>query len=154
MKIVLRKYPNIKLSLAGNGKSKEMLEKYILKNKLENNVKLLGYRTDIENLIRKSDLIISASKREGLPMNLVEALLCGVPVIASKNRGHSEIVQEGINGYLFEANKYKKLANLIIKVFSSRKEEFIDKNKLSDSVKKYLNSNVILELRDIYFEKE
>lgn len=151
MNIVLKKYPNIKLSIAGNGKQKEKLEKYIIQNALENNVKLLGYRTDIENIIRDSNLLISASKREGLGMNLIEALMCGVPVIASKNRGHNEIVKESINGYLFDYEDYEKIAELIIKVFSLRETKFVDKSKLSETVKKYFDIKVIQELKDIYF---
>src|SRR5690606_5470020 len=78
----LRSYNlNIRVSMAGNGPCYDKLNKYILKKGLNKYVKLLGYRNDIPILLRETDLLISASKREGLPLNLIEAIMSGVPVL-------------------------------------------------------------------------
>lgn len=54
---------------------------------------MLGYRNDVPEILKVVDLYVSASKREGFGINLVEAQISGVPVIASKNRGHKEIIK-------------------------------------------------------------
>lgn len=93
--------PNAKLILCGTG---DLLDDY--KKKLEmlgltNIVKLMGYRHDIDKLLQMSDLCVASSRREGLGINLIEAMAVGLPIIASNNRGHREVVEHEVNGYLY-----------------------------------------------------
>ncbi len=95
----LKKYiPDLKVLLAGNGPLKEKLQAQIKNLQLEQYVKLIGYRTDLEYLTPAVDLVVSCSFREGLPLNIIEAMLCGKAVVVSENRGHRELVKEGFNG--------------------------------------------------------
>ena len=96
------KIPSLKVLLAGNGPKEQVLRDQIHAEGLEDIVKLLGYRTDLEKVVPAVDLVVSCSKREGMPLNIIEAMLCKKPVIASHNRGHNELVREGETGYLFE----------------------------------------------------
>ena len=57
-------------------------------------LKLLGYRTDIVELLRASDLFVFPSLQEGLPVALMEAMACGVPCIASKIRGNVDLLDD------------------------------------------------------------
>ena len=99
--------PNIKLWLAGNGASKEELEKQIEMLGVSDSVTLLGYQPKIENYVRASDVVLTASKREGLPFNVVEAMLTKRPVVASVNRGHRELIKDGETGFMtFDQDKY------------------------------------------------
>ena len=70
------KTTNLKVLLAGNGPKEQELRDQIAAERLEDMVKLLGYRTDLENLVPAVDVVVSCSKREGLPLNIVEAMLC------------------------------------------------------------------------------
>ena len=90
---VLEMIPNAKLLLAGYGEDREKLERLIEQLHLEHVVHLLGYRNDIEKLYQMSDLGISASVREGLGMNILEEMACGLPIVASEN-GFLDGVQE------------------------------------------------------------
>lgn len=94
------KIPHLKVLLAGNGPKEQELRDQIRDNGLEEVVKLLGYRTDLEKLVPAVDVVASCSKREGLPLNIVEAMLCKKPVVASYNRGNAELVEDGKTGYL------------------------------------------------------
>ena len=94
------KIPNLKVLLAGNGPKEQELRDQIQAEGLEGIVKLLGYRTDLEKVVPAVDLVVSCSKREGMPLNIIEAMLCKKPVVASHNRGHDELVQESETGYL------------------------------------------------------
>lgn len=142
--------PNLKVLLAGNGPLQESLERQIRQEHLKDAVRLLGYRTDLENVTTAADLIVSCSHREGLPLNILEAMLSRKPVVASVNRGHRELVKDGTNGFLFHAGDSSTLADLIRKVH--------DNPALSDSMgtaglemaQAYTYNAVKNELRRIY----
>lgn len=109
--------PNLKVLLAGNGPLENELRQQIASLGLDDTVKLLGYRTDLENVVPAMDMIVSCSHREGLPLNIIEAMLCKKPLAASVNRGHKELVRDGVNGYLFTAGDVDKLAEYIEKLY-------------------------------------
>jgi glycosyltransferase EpsD len=111
------KYPNIKLLLAGDGILKENYIEYSQKLKTENNVIFLGYRKDIDKIIPMCDVGVSSSMREGFGINLIEYLSCGLPVIASKNRGHKEIITNSYNGFLFDYYNLNEFINIIEKLY-------------------------------------
>lgn len=113
------KIPKLKVLLAGNGPLEDELRQQIKSLGLDGTVKLLGYRTDLEKVVPAMDLIVSCSHREGLPLNIIEAMLCKKPLVASVNRGHKELVQDGVNGYLFTAGDVDKLAERIEKLYGN-----------------------------------
>lgn len=98
MKEVVKSYPDAMLLLAGNGPEKENLENEITSCNLQLNVTLLGYCTFLEKYQKIADVLVACSHREGLPLNLVEAMLTENPVIASINRGHRELIVDGKMG--------------------------------------------------------
>lgn len=112
--------PDLKILLAGNGPTEQALREQIHQESLDNTVLLLGYRSDLETIVPFADLIVSCSYREGMPLNIIEAMLCKKPVIASVNRGHTELIQNGVNGYLVEPDDYEELAGKIRLLYSDR----------------------------------
>lgn len=111
---ILKKYPDTKLLLAGNGPSENKLKQLAVSSNVSNNIEFLGYRTDLHDYVNLCDITVSASIREGLPLNVMEAMICGKPVVASINRGHKELVIDGQTGYLVESNDDKSFAEKII----------------------------------------
>ena len=95
---------NVTLLLVGKGKYEQKLLKLIKKLNLEENVKLLGYRSDIVKILSITDIYLASSLREGLPVNVMEAMYMGLPIIAVDNRGHRELVQHNENGFIVEQN--------------------------------------------------
>ncbi len=97
----LKKIKNdkVKLIICGEGILKEKLSNYINKHKL--NAELLGYRTDISEICRISDLFIFPSIQEGLPVALMEAKHFGLPIICTNIRGNVDLITSD--------NKYNKL---------------------------------------------
>jgi glycosyltransferase EpsD len=69
------KISNLKILLAGNGPNEQSLRTQIKELELQDIVTLLGYRTDLEKIVPAVNLIVSCSRREGLPLNIVEAML-------------------------------------------------------------------------------
>jgi len=64
-------------------------------------IDFLGFRKDIGQLIALSDIGISASRQEGLGLNLAEEMYAGLPVVASDDRGHRELVESQVTGYVY-----------------------------------------------------
>lgn len=93
-------HPEVRLLLAGNGPTLPQLREQTEAAGLGEAVTFLGYRTDLERYANAADIILSCSFREGLPMNIVEGMLLAKPVVASHNRGHRELVQDGVTGFL------------------------------------------------------
>lgn len=78
--------------IVGQGELKEELKRLDKTGRL----KLLGYRTDIVELLRCSDLFVFPSLQEGLPVALMEAMSCGVPCVASRIRGNVDLVKDNL----------------------------------------------------------
>lgn len=100
MKSLINQQPQVKLLLAGNGPTLPELQAEVAALDLQNYVVFLGYRTDLERYANIADVIVSCSYREGLPMNIVEGMLLGKPVVASYNRGHRELIVPEKTGYM------------------------------------------------------
>ena len=114
------KIPSLRVLLAGNGPKEQELRAQIRAEGLEGIVRLLGYRTDLERVVPAVDLVVSCSKREGMPLNIIEAMLCAKPVVASHNRGHDELICDGQTGYLLTATDAVAFANRIRTLCQSR----------------------------------
>lgn len=150
METVTEKIPEAKVLFAGNGPERENLEARVRENKLESNVVFLGYCTVLEKYQKISDLSSSCSIREGLGLNLIEAMLSGNPVVATSNRGHDELVVPEENGYIVKIGETEKLADKIIKVLEDpENSERMGKNGIKIGMK-YSTPEVKKELEKIY----
>lgn len=94
----------------------------------------LGYRTDVEKFTKISNICFSASLREGLPVNIIEAMACGKVCVCSTNRGHNSLLRDNENGLLFNPKDSNKMISDIISVYTNKELE----NKLSEQA--YLDS--------------
>ena len=141
------KSDSIKLNIVGSGDQKIELAKYIIENKLDKKIKLLGPKKNINKFLDKTDLYINSSYFEGFPNSVVEAINNNIPVIAShSNGGIYDIIKYGKKCALFNPKDYYDLAKKI-DYFHNNKLEFIKmskKNKnnskkftLKNSIKKY-----------------
>ena len=118
MQRVVESVPDALLLIGGNGPEKANLEQLVQELGLSDHVRFLGYTTKIVQYLQVADALVACSFREGLPMNVVEAQLCGKPVIASTNRGHCELIHDGVNGFLADPNDPEAFADRIVKVLS------------------------------------
>jgi glycosyltransferase EpsD len=151
MQLLVRDFPDAQLLLAGNGPQKEVLEQEIVKSGLQKNVRMLGYCICLEKYQRITDVLLACSKREGLPLNLVEAMLSGTPVVASTNRGHKELVCDGETGFLVAVDDSSSMADRVIKLINDGElYKYIQLNEEHYS-KNYGYTRVKKELDKIYF---
>ena len=141
-------YPDIKLLLIGNGKFKEYYQEIITKKNLENNVFLLGKRNDICELLGITDIYTPSSIREGLGVNVIEAMYMELPIVASNNRGHRELVENNVNGIIVKNESEMQVA--IKKLIDDSKLRCYMADNSKIKTEKYLLSNVIKNMIRIY----
>ncbi len=153
MKKVIELIPDAKLLIAGNGPERKNLERLIREQKLEENVKLIGYTTKLEKYLQVCDLEVACSIREGLGLNVIEAMLCGKTVVASDNRGHRELVKERWNGRLVECEDVPAYADAIIEVLSDCESASVMACRSMEIAKMYSDEQVKKELSLIYLGK-
>lgn len=147
---ILKLHPNLLVLLAGNGPEQPNLEQLAAELGITKHVKLLGYRTDLEKLVKAADIIVSCSFREGLPLNIIEGMLCARPIVASANRGHNELIADRNCGLLFPPGEYHNLAKAVITLLNN--PDLINQLSLraSKHALRYTDTAVVKELRNLY----
>ncbi|MDC1179705.1 glycosyltransferase family 4 protein [Flavobacteriaceae bacterium] len=108
----------------------EELKKLVTQNDLNQTIHFLGYRTDIEAILSKSDLVFHSSiAPDSLPTVIFEAIKMRVPVVATDLAGAVEILDNGNCGLLLPLNNAKKAADLINNYFKDEKLKMLNIEK-------------------------
>lgn len=94
----LEKHPDYELHIYGEGEERKKLENLIKDLRLDRNVVLEGFVSDIHRQIGDAVLFVMSSDFEGLPNALMEAMMMGLPVVATRCNGVPELIRDGING--------------------------------------------------------
>lgn len=113
-----RAIPNLRILLIGKETLPDV-RKFVEKENLGGAVKFLGYRRDVDKLTMISDIAFSASMREGLPVNIIEAMACGLPVVASDNRGHRSLIKDKETGFIFGQDSEKEMAGALVLLYKN-----------------------------------
>lgn len=119
--IVCKTFPKMKLLLVGKKTSESFYQKINNKIKeygLAEQVIITGNRGDIPDVLKASDIFILPSRSEGTPAALVEAMAVGLPCVATATGGIPEVIEDGINGFLFQRENAAELAEKIIDIVS------------------------------------
>ena len=141
---------NIKVLCAGDGVLFNEVKKYIAQKNLQDNIYMLGFRSDINELIVSSDIGILMSYREGLPRNIMELMACSKPVIGTNIRGINDLIVIGENGFLVDINDSEETAKCIKLLYDDRG---LLKSMGENSYKhihKYSIKNILNSLNEIY----
>lgn len=122
--------PGLKALFMGTGEKADCLMKLCNQVNADDRIQFLGYRSDVDRILSACDLGISASIREGLGLNLIEEMASGLPIVASENRGHKDVVTEDC-GILVQPTSVDEFAKAILTYYkSSEKCEAASKNNL------------------------
>lgn len=114
--------PQIFYIIAGIGCKKEQLENIISELNLENNVHLIGYRKDVNELLVAADIFVFPSYREGLGLAAIEAMACGLPLITSNVHGINDYSIDGVSGYKCNPHNIFEFAKAIKKLKDSKSD--------------------------------
>jgi len=120
---LLNKHPNSVLLIAGEGKLRIPLEKQVKDLGLTQNIRLLGVRKDIPKLLSMADAFVLASKYEGMPNVVIEAMASAIPVIATSVGGTPEIIINQSHGLLIKPDDVNSLTVGLDKILNLSKEK-------------------------------
>lgn len=112
--------PNLYYCIAGKGDLEEYLRNLIKELNLQDKVKLLGYRQDIGELCKVSDVFCFPSKREGLGLAAIEAMSTGLPIITSNVHGINDYSKPGKTGLSCSPRSIDEFANAIDKLVENK----------------------------------
>ena len=149
MKLVRKKHENTYLVLAGFDHCHGEYQQYAEQIGEGQFVKYLGWREDVGNLYAMADICVASSILEGLGLNLVEAMYSGLPVVATKNRGHSTVIEDGENGFLVEQGNVEQFAEKVNSLIENEnlRIKFIEAGYCTQE--KYRDTNVLKKIRNI-----
>ena len=136
--------------LVGDGILRETVEKRMAKLGLGGRLKLLGWRRDIAEILAATDIFILTSLWEGLPRVLPQAMIMGIPIVATRVDGTPEAVIDGVNGFLVEPHDVKGMAEKIV-YFLSNSEKAVEMGKKGKGmVEKFDIGKMVSEQEKLY----
>jgi len=109
--------------ILGGGEDRESLEKMVIEVGLEKKVLFLGNKQNVREYLVASDIFVMPSLFEGLPLSLLEAMSCGLPVVATSVGGVPEVITDSSLGLLVEENNPEDLLGKIKYLLSLPKED-------------------------------
>lgn len=136
----LTELPNATLTLVGDGNERKSIEALAKKLGVENRVEITGFTKNVASYLAKTDIYVSASKIEGLPFNIMEAMKCRLPIVASRIKGHVDLLPEKSLYALDNMDEFVKTINE-----TAQKEQAYDIEKygldavLDNNMKIYLS---------------
>ena len=146
-KEVLFQNPDWTWLIIGEGEDRPMIEQKIKQYQLEGRLILTGAQKEVDKYYRNSSLYVMTSRYEGLPMTLLEAKSYQLPIVSFDcQTGPSEIVENGINGYLVELNNCKEMTKILnmvlnnvslLKGFSQQSKNNIHNFELGEVINKW-----------------
>lgn len=110
----------VELTLLGDGEDREKIQNAIKENKADSYIFTPGSKKNVEDYLRQADLYVSASKTEGLPLSILEAMACGLPVVATDAGGTRDIVKDGINGFLIEVDNEVEMKEALQQLINNK----------------------------------
>jgi glycosyltransferase involved in cell wall biosynthesis len=120
IKLLVERGRSLKCFIAGQGELEEQLKKKITDNNLTENIKLLGYRNDVAELLTAADIFVMPSLNEALGYSILEAMASGKPVVASGVGGIPEVIADGEEGILTAPGDIESLSNAIDSLMSDK----------------------------------
>ena len=143
------KNDNVHLVIAGTGEKREEFLSLAKELGVDGRVHLLGFRTDIAELLKSADIFLFPSVQEGLPVALMEAMSCSLPVICSAIRGNIDLIDDSC-GVLCGASDVEGFAKAIEKLIADPDTRKAMAQKALDRSKNYDIKIIENHMKDIY----
>lgn len=147
-----KQIPNVKVILPGRGVRLKEMKILAVNLDVDDILWFPGYRKDVNRLCAISDLYVTTSRQEGLPISVVEAMASGLPIVASNIRGQTDAVVPERNGELYKLDSSTDFLEKILRLYNSPElRAEMQKNNREDS-KKYSVDIAVQKMAGIYKE--
>lgn len=155
--LILESFPDTLFLFIGDGPRKEALSEKVRQTGLQDNVIFLGNRNDVEELMQVFDVAVLLTNNdihlEGISNAIIEAMMLGIPVVASQGGGTNEIVKHNVNGILVSPKSIQKTAEAVIELLKDKpKAKRLSKAAKISVMEKFNLYRYVKEYEDIYQE--
>jgi len=154
-KMAFDKTNGIKLLLIGAEEHdyREKAEKLVSLLRLEDNVRILGMREDIPEILSASDIFVLSSDWEGNPLTIMEAMAAGKPVISTAVGGVPELIESGINGLLVRPGRVEELSRAMLDLYKDKnKREFLGSAAKKTALERFDVKIMVKRYEELYLE--
>jgi len=141
--------PHLVFLVTGEGGLRDECETYATKHGFYKQMRFVGWRDDIPKLMRVSNLLLNTSSWEGLPQSFPQALLSGIPIVATHIDGASEIIVEQVNGSLCPPDSVNVFVKETLNWLSKEK---IEPKQLTANIEPFLNTYTTQQIDELYLE--
>ena len=146
---------DFKFILLGSGPDEEKIKTLAYKNKISENLIFAGSVTETSPYLLNAFCYISTSRWEGMPLGVLEAFACGLPVIATNVAGNKDVIDNQINGLLYDVNNPNGAAELLINLsLNNALWDRISQNARARAEKFYSVQRMAAETKQLYFSVE
>ena len=142
--LVKRQIPNAKLVLAGRGKLKEV-EDTVGRLGLGRRIVFAGWQNDVSVVYNAMDIFVQPSLSEAFSQVMIEAMGCGLPVIATKVGGAAEVIENEVNGILIEPDDTLAIAREVIRLAEDKKLRSAIAERGMNSVRERFSAETMVE---------
>ncbi len=104
----------VEVKIVGDGPQRSELEMKARQYGVSDIISFLGFRDNVDSILKSSDIYLTTSRGEGLPLSVMEAMAHFLPVVASRVPGHTDLIQHGRNGFIFDLDKPEDASKFII----------------------------------------
>ena len=146
-----QKIPELKVILCGKGELLEFYKEFAVQNKMDYTI-FTGYTKDVADFCRLSDVLVMPSFQEGLPMAMIEAIATGLPVVASNIRGHCDVIEDCVNGFLFDVEDKQCFEKALLTLYKNPALRTEMGNRNIERAKSFSLENSLCEMQKIYCE--
>ncbi len=149
-KELVKNCPDVKILFAGKGALAEETKKYAEQSDVAEHIDFLGFCTNMPDVLRMSDILISASIEEGFGINIVEGMASGLPAVVSVVRGHKEMVKNEQNGYLIDVNDISEFCAKIECLYYDKVQYQEMSKQAKITAEKFSIENSLKQMEQIY----
>jgi glycosyltransferase involved in cell wall biosynthesis len=152
--LVIKKFPNARLSIAGTGPEKQTLTKLIVELNLNHSVSFTGRLgpEEMAALYQHADVMLNASTVDNTPNSIIEALACATPVVSTDAGGIPKLVKHQHDALLVNIADHQKMAEAALEILKNPVLQQTLVNNGLQTIKKFYWSNVWLKLKACYDE--
>lgn len=150
---ISKKYPEWTLEIYGDGPEKEKLQDKINKLKLQETFILRGATTNIQEKYLESSIYVMSSRYEGMPMVLLEAMECGLPVVSFDCPcGPKDIIKDNQDGYLVKFGDIEGMVEKIEILIKDEEKRKIFGKRAKENIQRFSQDKIMQQWKEL-FEK-
>ncbi|AFL85685.1 glycosyltransferase [Belliella baltica DSM 15883] len=148
---ILQIEPKVHFLLVGDGDWREKILKQMKESNYASNFHWVGVQKEVIPFLSTMNLYMSSSEFEGLPVAMLEAMSCQIPVVATRAGGIGEAVTHGLEGMLCEVDEYEKLSNLCLRIIQVPElHQALSLNARLRVEKEFSMKKMVSEIEEVY----